>query len=195
MSVMAWVGPKGTTTKTVNAASTTMNGAIQKITLSASAGMMFLSAVLDRRRRSAAAVQVDPHASAQPHLHVRESCAQPVHDSHLFAEYQKDVDRRPKNVSRAARRLVAVEVGLNVQNQVVHQRSTSPRTISRVPMTAITSATSCPRHMTSSACRFTKDGGRTRILYGCVDPSLTMKYPSSPLGASIEADKSAHRRV
>src|ERR1039457_266987 len=40
MSVIACVGPKGTTTKTVNAASTTMNGAIQKTTLSASAGIM-----------------------------------------------------------------------------------------------------------------------------------------------------------
>ncbi len=40
MSVIACVGPKGTTTNTVNAASTTMNGAIQKTTASASAGMM-----------------------------------------------------------------------------------------------------------------------------------------------------------
>ena len=40
MSVMACVGPNGTTTKTVKAASTTMKGAIQKIKLSASAGMM-----------------------------------------------------------------------------------------------------------------------------------------------------------
>ena len=31
MSVMACVGPNGTTTKTVNAASTTTNGATQKI--------------------------------------------------------------------------------------------------------------------------------------------------------------------
>ena len=40
MSVMACVGPNGTTTNTVNAASTTMNGATQKTILSASAGMM-----------------------------------------------------------------------------------------------------------------------------------------------------------
>ena len=40
MSVMAWVGPNGTATKVVKAASTTTNGATQKITASASAGMM-----------------------------------------------------------------------------------------------------------------------------------------------------------
>ena len=40
ISVIACVGPNGTTTNTVNAASTTMKGAIQKTVASASAGMM-----------------------------------------------------------------------------------------------------------------------------------------------------------
>ena len=53
-------------------------------------------------------------------------------------------------------------------------------------MMATTSATSAPRAILFSDCKFTNDGGRTRTRYGWVEPSLTMKYPSSPLGASIE---------
>jgi len=43
-------------------------------------------------------------------------------------------------------------------------RSTSPKTMSSVPITATTSATSAPSTILLSACRFTNDGGRTRIL-------------------------------
>ena len=40
MSVTAWVGPKGTTRKVVNAVIVTTTGALQKTNLSASCGMM-----------------------------------------------------------------------------------------------------------------------------------------------------------
>src|SRR5690348_17496721 len=50
-------------------------------------------------------------------------------------------------------------------------RSTSPNTISNVPMIATTSATNPPATMRSRACKFTNDGGRTRTRYGCVAPS------------------------
>ncbi len=111
---------------------------------------------------------VRAHAhGAETDLHVSENLAlEPVHCDYGDGEAhedEKDINHRPEDISRAAGRFVAVEVGLDVQNKVVHQRSTSPRTISSVPITAITSATSWPRHITSSACRFTKDGGRTRM--------------------------------
>src|SRR6476646_9203662 len=131
----------------------------------------------------------DPHRS-EANLHVRQNLAlQPVHRDDRDREADKNkqyVDGSPEDISRGARGAIAGEVRLDVQKEIVHQRSTSPRTMSSVPMTAITSATSCPRHITSRACRFTKEGGRTRTRYGCVDPSLTMKYPNSPFGASIE---------
>src|SRR3989442_652755 len=54
-------------------------------------------------------------------------------------------------------------------------RSTSPSTISMVPMMATTSAINPPRTIRSSACRLMNDGGRTRRRYGCVELSLTIK--------------------
>src|SRR3954463_7090839 len=123
----------------------------------------------------------------QTNLHVRQDLAlQPVHRDHgdrQSDENKQHVDSRPKEIPSRSRCFVAAEIRLDVLHEGVHQRSTSPKTISSVPMTAITSATSWLRHINSSACRFTKLGGRTRTRYGCVDPSLTMKYPSSPLGA------------
>src|SRR2546422_10463342 len=98
------------------------------------------------------------------HLHVRQNLAlQPVHRDHCDREPKKnqhDVDESPKKFSRRAGRLVAVEVGRDVLKELAHQRSTSPKTMSSVPITAITSATNWPRHITSSACRFTNEGGR-----------------------------------
>src|ERR1700722_13957427 len=134
---------------------------------------------------------VRAHAhGAEAYLHVSENFAfQPVHRDHgngEAEENEENVDEGPEEISCRAGRLVAREVGFYVIDNGLHQRSTSPRTLSSVPITAITSATMAPRHITSSACRFTKDGGRTRTRYGCVEPSLTMKYPSSPFGASIE---------
>src|SRR6202021_4157640 len=135
------------------------------------------------------AVRAHAHGT-EAHLHVSENFAlQPVHRDHRNGQAEKnkeDVDEGPKEIPRGAGRLGPAEVGLYVIDDGLHQRSTSPRTMSRVPITAITSATMAPRHITSSACRFTKDGGRTRTRYGSVEPSLTMKYPSSPFGASIE---------
>src|SRR5947208_92239 len=104
---------------------------------------------------------------AEAHLHVSKNFAlQPVHGDdgdRESAEHEQNINRSPEDIARASGRAIAVEVGLNVEDEIVHQRSTSPRTISSVPMTAITSATSWPRHITSSACKFTKDGGRTRM--------------------------------
>ena len=47
-----------------------------------------------------------------------------------------------------------------------HQRSTSPSTMSMLPMQATTSATIRPRHMSSSAWRLMSEGGRTRVRCG-----------------------------
>src|SRR4029077_4486852 len=106
----------------------------------------------------------------EPHLHVRENLAfEPVHGNHGDGEPredQHDVDESPEHVSRNAGSYldVFVEVRRDVLDDRTHQRSTSPSTISSVPITAITSATNCPRHITSRACKFTNDGGRTRNL-------------------------------
>src|SRR5262249_12018478 len=110
----------------------------------------------------------------------------PVHRNHCDRQAEEDghdVNEGPEEIPGLARCDIAVEVGLDV---IDHQRSTSPRTMSRVPITAMTSATNAPRTIMSSACKFTNEGGRPGTRYGWVEPSLTMKYPNSPLGASIE---------
>src|SRR5205814_2393149 len=57
----------------------------------------------------------------------------------------------------------------------IDHRSTSPNTMSIVPISATRSETRCPCAIAGSACRFTNDGGRTRQRYACCDlPSLTM---------------------
>src|SRR5579863_7791555 len=124
---------------------------------------------------------------AEANLEMRQSLAlQPVHRHHRDRHSTKnhhDVYDSPEHIAGLSRGRIAAEIGGYV---IEHQRSTSPSTMSSVPITAMTSATSAPRTMMSSACRFTNDGGLTRTRYGCVEPSLTMKYPNSPLGASIE---------
>src|ERR1700719_1485497 len=67
----------------------------------------------------------------------------------------------------------------------LHQRSTSPSTMSIVPMHAIKSATSRPSASLGNACRFTNEGARTCTRYGLGEPSLATKKPSSPRGDSI----------
>src|SRR6185437_8041895 len=51
------------------------------------------------------------------------------------------------------------------------QRSTSPKTMSWVPMTATTSAIMWPRHISSSADRCAKPGARQCSRYGLLAPS------------------------
>jgi hypothetical protein len=75
----------------------------------------------------------------------------PVHGNHCdrdAREDQENVNQRPQLVVGFAWSDVASDVG---HERVEHQRSTSPSTISSVPITATTSATSMPRTMTSSA--------------------------------------------
>ncbi len=116
------------------------------------------------RNRLQQAVRTDAHRP-EAHLHVRENFAlQPVHTDdgqRDTAEHDKDVDQRPEGTAVDARRDVHILVEVR-RDEVGHQRSTSPSTMSSVPITAITSATNWPRHISSSACRFTNDGGRTR---------------------------------
>ena len=111
MSVMACVGPKGTTTKTVNAASTTMNGRHpENKGIGLGGNDVFFEqqfdGVGDRLQQS---VRADAHG-AEAHLHVRQNFSlQPVHRNdgdRESAEHQQDVDNRPENVSRAAGRLL-----------------------------------------------------------------------------------------
>src|SRR2546430_15526856 len=68
-----------------------------------------------------------------------------------------------------------------------HQRSTSPRMKSMLPMMAITSATRTPLTSCRSGCRLHNEGGRTFIRYGLVVPSDTRKKPSTARGSSTEA--------
>src|ERR1700689_5216024 len=104
MSVMACVGPNGTTTKTVNAASTTMNGAIQNTKLSASAGMMssFSSSLM------ASAIGCSNHGDGEAE------------------ENKPNVHEGPKEIPRCAGGLGAVQVRGYVVDDGLHQRSTSP---------------------------------------------------------------------
>ena len=53
-------------------------------------------------------------------------------------------------------------------------RSTSPSTISMLPIAATTSAISCPWHIGRIAFRLAKDGLRMCTRYGFAVPSLTM---------------------
>src|SRR6266403_1358930 len=62
--------------------------------------------------------------------------------------------------------------------------STSPRTISIVPMHATTSAINCPSINFGSACRLIYDGERKCARRGFGEPSLAIKQPSSPRGDS-----------
>src|ERR1700730_15087091 len=68
--------------------------------------------------------------------------------------------------------------------------STSPRTISIVPMQAMTSALSCPSISFGSACRLIYDGERKWARRGLGGPSLAIKHPSSPRGDSMVTNAS-----
>src|SRR5208282_4964288 len=96
-------------------------------------------------------------------LEVRERFAfEPVHGHHSHrhsCENNEHINQRPQLVVGGAGSDVAAEVRHEL---VQHQRSTSPSTMSSVPITATTSATSKPRTMMSRACKLTNDGGRTR---------------------------------
>src|SRR5580700_3273221 len=107
-------------------------------------------------------MRTDAHRT-EPNLKVRQRLAlKPVHRHHRerdAGENDQHIDQRPELIPGLARGHRAPEIG---HDEVRHQRSTSPSTMSIVPMTAITSATSRPRTMMSSACKLTNDGGRTR---------------------------------
>src|ERR1019366_10328772 len=117
-------------------------------------------------------MRADAHG-AETNLHVRQNLAfQPVHGDHRDrkpGEDQQNVEQSPKNTSGdgasfAGRPFSTGQVSLNaIENALEHQRSTSPSTMSSVPITAMTSATSAPRTIKSKACKFTHDGGRTRM--------------------------------
>src|SRR5208283_5670070 len=100
---------------------------------------------------------------SQANLEVRQCLAlDPVHANHghrYARENDQHINQRPQLVVSRTRSDVAAQVGHEL---IEHQRSTSPSTMSIVPITATTSATSKPRTITSSACRLTNDGGRTR---------------------------------
>src|SRR6266478_4094092 len=112
---------------------------------------------------------VRPHAHRpQPRLHVR----------HELAFHQHDVadDQRQNgddSHSRKQRRPEGFQELDGCLNNGIHYRSTSPSTISIVPMIATTSATRCPRTMRSNACKLMNEGGRMCTRYGMTVPSLT----------------------
>src|SRR5262249_37403712 len=97
---------------------------------------------------------------AKTDLHVGQDLAlQPVHRDHRNGKAKKnqqDVNQSPECIARLAGGLIAAEIRGDV---IEHQRSTSPSTMSSVPMTAITSATSWPRTIRSNACKFTNEVG------------------------------------
>src|SRR5262249_34639285 len=62
--------------------------------------------------------------------------------------------------------------------------STSPSTISIVPMEATVSAINWPFTIRGRACKFTKEGLRKWTRRGFGEPSLAMKQPNSPRGDS-----------
>src|SRR6202022_2164383 len=63
-----------------------------------------------------------------------------------------------------------------------HQRSTSPRMKSMLPMIAITSASRTPCTSFLRGWRLQKDGGRTFIRYGFLGPSPTREKHTPPRG-------------
>src|SRR5258708_38320050 len=68
------------------------------------------------------------------------------------------------------------------------QRSTSPNTMSIVPMQAMTSANNWPSINLGSACKLMNEGPRKWTRSGLGEPSLATKTPTSPRGYSIAAD-------
>src|SRR5438128_10851087 len=104
----------------------------------------------------------------------------------LFAFHEHDVaDDQRKNrydghATKQRRPESFQELDGRLNNRIGHRsfstrpyRSTSPSTISIVPMIATTSATRCPRTMRSNACKLMKEGGRMCTRYGMTVPSLT----------------------
>src|SRR5580704_13244530 len=81
----------------------------------------------------------------------------------------------------------AVDLFADMRGQLHAHRSISPNTISWVPITATTSASICPRTISSSEARCAKPGARTFRRYGLLAPSETRYTPSSPFGASTAA--------
>src|SRR5208283_893777 len=98
----------------------------------------------------------------QANLHVRHHLAlEPVHENHAnrnSCEDQQNVDNYPNQVAGFAWR----HIRMQVPQEALDHRSTSPSTMSSVPMMATTSATRLPWAIFASACKLMKDGGRTR---------------------------------
>src|SRR5207247_873297 len=67
---------------------------------------------------------------------------------------------------------LACEAGLGAVGEVEAHRSTSPNTMSIVPMIATASAIMWPRLISSSADRCAKPGARIFMRYGLLAPSL-----------------------
>src|SRR5208337_271209 len=118
----------------------------------------------------------DPHG-AQPRLHEREDFALHVDEvSHNPGDHRKhnqDLDGRQDEWMESEKVNCVLGHSLyrnskiarhtsDLEFRISHYRSTSPSTISSVPITATTSATRWPRIMMSRACKFKRDGGRTR---------------------------------
>src|SRR6266480_54654 len=98
----------------------------------------------------------------RPHAHGPKPC---LHVGHDFAFHQHDVadhQRQNRDDGHATEQRGPVQLPelKRCLECGIHQRSTSPSTISIVPMMATTSATRCPRTMRSNACKFMKEGGR-----------------------------------
>src|SRR6267143_46685 len=68
--------------------------------------------------------------------------------------------------------------------------STSPRTISMVPMHAMTSAINCPSISFGNACKLIYEGARKWTRSGFGEPSLATKQPNSPRGDSMVTNAS-----
>src|SRR6202453_1515811 len=81
----------------------------------------------------------------------------------------------------------AVDFLADMCRQLHAHRSTSPNTMSWVPITATTSASMCPATISLSAARCANPGARTFSRYGLLAPSDTRYTPNSPFGASTAA--------
>src|SRR3954452_1846514 len=102
---------------------------------------------------------------SKANLEVRQHLALAPVDHHYKArhatENDQDVNQRPELI---VGRTGSQPLGVQITGELLkHQRSTSPRTMSSVPITATTSAINMPRTILSKPCKFTNDGGRIRM--------------------------------
>ena len=154
-------GPNGITDSAVSVGITARTGARKWTAFSAFAGVM--SSLVTSFRRSARPCRMPcgpTRFGPEPHLHE-------PHDPALGEDDDEPHDRRNEGDEQDD-----LEVGPEEGVEALH-RSTSPSTMSMVPIRATRSETRCPFASRGRAWRLMKEGGRTCMRYGLFEPLET----------------------